>query len=120
MKRKAMAGILTIVGVFGVVVLVVAIVSPRSVGLAGASATAACPFSVNPGLTYWVEYNTTTGAIQSIVQSAYGVPPPVVSSVQVNGTLGVTIMCAIYEHSNTSGYALPWHVNLATRQVVES
>jgi len=122
MLRRSWRALVATVLVLGLALLSAAILSHWPLGLAGASgSTPVCPFAVNPFFTYWAEYNSSTGVIEGIVEESGGLHPPLtVPSIQVNGSLGVAMMCWIYLHPNSQLNPLPWHIDVTTRQIVSS
>ncbi len=121
MKRKWLGAIVVTVTV-ALAVTSIAVMRPGVFGLAGAADTSpTCPIFTNPGYTYMIEYNATTGAINGVGGSNSNLTPPSgVSYVFINATLDEAMQCSAWQNWNTPGYVLPWHVDLVTKQVVAS
>jgi len=120
--RRRWSTMLLGIAIVGVVFLSVAVARPSLIGLSTASTTGgSCPSFMHPGWTYWVEYDSNTGKIESVVATSPGTSPNLTvpidnitpASIQINASQAQTMMCAMYSDSN-----FPWTVDLTTHQVV--
>jgi len=123
MKRKWIETLGAIASVCVAITMIV-LVRPGLFGLATATTThRTCPDFTHPGYTYSVDYNTTTGFIMSVGAASSNLTPPFqpgVATIYINASLNQEMQCTVWENSNTPNYVWPWHVDLATQQVVKS
>lgn len=119
-KRVIALGVLAPSVLLGLIFIVPAV----EAGVSSPQPAVVCPTSLPAGDSVWVEYNTSTGWIESIGIMNNGTnltpaPGPIygvtIKAVQVNASIGLEMRCFMFMHPSS---ALPWKVDLSTGQII--